>query len=125
MKHLVSFLTLFLVSFGVFGQTETADVKVGDIFTIQKSTNLPFDHIHFPRANFIIKRGGVANYKSLDDVKVKVVKVMEDDMVQLTAVDGKKFFNSYKFVKADMAKALEAGELEYLDLRSKTTVANN
>lgn len=125
MKHLVSFLTLFIVSFGAFSQAESAEVKVGDIFTIQKSTNLPFDHINFPNANFIIKRGGVANYKSLDDVKVKVVKLLEDDMVKLTTVNGKKFFNSYKYVNANMAKALQEGELEYLDLRSKSTVATN
>ncbi|UWX54716.1 hypothetical protein NYZ99_18070 [Maribacter litopenaei] len=125
MKHLLSFLTLFLVSFGVFSQTESSEIKVGDIFTIQKSTNLPFDHIHFPKTNFIIKRVGVANYKGLDDTKVKVVKLLGDDMVTLTSVNGKKFFNAYKYVEADINKALEEGELQYLDLRSKTTVATN
>ena len=125
MKHLLSFLTLFLVSFAATSQTDTADIKVGDIFTIQKTSNLPFDHIHFPRANFIIKRGGVANYKGLDDVKVKVVKVLGDDMVKLTSVSGKKFFNTYKYVKADIANALEDGELQFLDLRNKSTVATN
>lgn len=125
MKNLLAFLTLFLVSFGVFSQAESTDIKVGDIFTIQKSSNLPFDHIHFPRANFIIKRGGVANYKGLDDVKVKIVKKLDDDIVKLTSVSGKKFFNTYKYVKADITKALKEGELQYLDLRGKSTVATN
>ncbi|RRQ50342.1 hypothetical protein DZC72_07260 [Maribacter algicola] len=125
MKHLLSLLTLFLVSFGAFSQTESAEIKVGDIFSIQKSSNLPFDHIHFPKANFIIKRGGVADYKGLDDVKVKVVELLDDGMAKLTSVNGKKFFNTYKYVKADMTQALEDGELQYLDLRSKSTVATN
>lgn len=125
MKKSLTFLTLFLVSFGIFGQAESSEIKVGDMFTIEKNTNVPFEHLHFPRANFIIKRGGVANYKGLDDVKVKVVKLLEDDMVKLTSVSGKKFFNTYKYVKADLTKALEDGELKYIDLKNKSTVAVN
>lgn len=125
MKQSLLFLTLFLISFGVFSQSEQAEIKVGAIFSIKKSTNLPFDHLHFPRTNFIVKRGGVANYKGLNGMKVKVVKLLKDDMVTLTSINGKKFFNTYKYVEADISKALEAGELQYLDLRSKSTVATN
>lgn len=113
------------MSFGVFGQENSTEIEVGDIFTIQTDSNLPFNHIHFPNANFIIKHGGIANYKSLDDVKVKVVKVYDNDIVKLTSTNGKKFFNIYKNVKADIEKALEEGELQYIDLSKKSTVAVN
>ncbi|MDC6388181.1 hypothetical protein PP182_05785 [Maribacter sp. PR1] len=125
MKHVLTFLTLFLVSFGVFGQEKSNEIEVGDIFTIQTDSNLPFNHIHFPSSNFIIKRGGIANYKSLDDVKVKVVKVYDNDVIKITSLNGKKFFNIYKYVKADIEEALENGELQYIDLSKKSTVAVN
>lgn len=117
MKHVSTFLVLFLMAFSSFGQSGSDDVAVGDLFSIQKQANMPFDHIHFPKANFIIKQGGIANFQNLDDVKVKVVAVLDNGLVKLAPVSGKKFFNRYMTVKADMEKALQAGELQKIDLR--------
>ena len=39
------------------------EVRVGDVFEIGKPESHKYKHIDFPRENFIIKRGGIANYR--------------------------------------------------------------
>ncbi|MGB6151483.1 MAG: hypothetical protein WBG48_05780 [Pricia sp.] len=98
-------------------QTST-DVAVGDIFEIGEPDANTYKHIDFPRANFIIKRGGIANYKSVHGEKVVVTSVKEkkDGKTQITLKrnDGGRFFGSHKFVAADIKHALESGELQAL-----------
>lgn len=123
MKHLFTFLTFVIICIGVNGQEDLHEIAVGDLLTFEKTSNLPFEHIHFPRTNFIIKRGGIATYKNLNGVKVKVVEIYDDNVVKLTSLSGKKFFNKFAYVKADLIKALQKKELHYVDLRKQSAIA--
>ena len=94
---------------------KAVDVKVGDVFEIGKPESNKYKHIEFPRANFIIKRGGIANYKSVkgETVVVKAVKEKKDGTVEvkIKRKDGGRFFGSHPVVSADIDEALNAGEL--------------
>ncbi len=91
------------------------EVQVGDIFKIGDSEAPRYEHIKFPRPNFIIKRGGVANYKGLPGNKVVVTSVEEKMdgtlIVKIKRADGGRFFGSHWEVSADLKGALETGEL--------------
>ncbi|WP_349352256.1 MULTISPECIES: hypothetical protein [unclassified Flagellimonas] len=94
------------------------DIKVGDVLEIGKPDTPKFKHIDFPRANFIIKKGGIANYKTVVGNKVVVTDIKEKKdgtvVVKIKKTDGKRFFNSHPVVKADLKDALESGELSVL-----------
>lgn len=94
------------------------NVKVGDIFEIGKPETNTYKHINFPRANFIIKRGGIANYKRAEGEKVIVTSVKErkdgTTHVKIKRTDGNRFFGSHTVVSANFKEALATGELEVL-----------
>ncbi|MBA4745241.1 MAG: hypothetical protein H2058_08275 [Muricauda sp.] len=94
------------------------EVKVGDILEIGRPDAPQYKHIDFPRANFIIKKGGIANYKRVEGNKVVVTAIKEKKNgtveVRIKKTDGKRFFNSHPVVKADLKNALESGELSAL-----------
>lgn len=94
------------------------DVKVGDVLEIGRPDTPKFKHIDFPRANFIIKKGGIADYKRVVGRTVVVTDVKEKKdgtvVVKIKKTDGKRFFNSHPVVKADLKNALESGELSAL-----------
>ncbi len=94
------------------------EVKVGDVMEIGKPDAPKFKHIDFPRANFIIKKGGIANYNTVVGNKVVVTAIKEKKdgtvEVRIKKTDGKRFFNSHPVVKADLKNALESGELSVL-----------
>lgn len=97
-------------------QSLTDDVKVGDVFEIGRPESNKYKHIHFPRANFIIKRGGLANYKRVEGEEVVVTSVKENKdgttLIKIKRNDGGRFFGSHTVVPADFHKALAAGELQ-------------
>ncbi|MDC6390450.1 hypothetical protein PP182_17300 [Maribacter sp. PR1] len=97
---------------------KATDVQVGDVFEIGKPETNIYQHIKFPRANFIIKRGGIANYKRAEGEKVVVTSVKEKKdgttLVKIKRTDGNRFFGSHTVVSADFKEALESGELEVL-----------
>ena len=96
----------------------TTDVQVGDVFEIGKPESNSYKHINFPRANFIIKRGGIANYKRAEGEKVVVTSIKEKKdgttLVKIKRTDGNRFFGSHTVVSVDFKEALESGELELL-----------
>ncbi len=96
----------------------TTEVKVGDVFEIGKPESNMYKHIDFPRANFIIKRGGIANYKRAEGEKVVVTSVKEkkdgSTKIKIRRTDGGRFFGSHTVVTADFHDALESGELQTL-----------
>ena len=98
-------------------QTAT-NVQVGDIFEIGKPESNTYKHINFPRANFIIKRGGIANYKRAEGEKVVVTAIKEKKdgttLVKIKRTDGHRFFGSHTVVSVDFKEALASGELELL-----------
>ena len=95
-------------------ENELQEVKVNDVLIIQEPSGADFKHIHFPRKNFIIKRGGIANLKSLKGTKVVVDDISYKDgvtLITISRMDGRKFFRAFPTVTAKFESALEAGEL--------------
>lgn len=93
-------------------------VKVGDVFEIGKPETNKYKYIDFPKANFIIKRGGIANYKRVEGEKVVVTSVKEkkdgSTKIKIKRVDGNRFFGSHSIVAVDFFGAMESGELQTL-----------
>ena len=89
--------------------------KVGDQLTIKAPHAHTFNYIKFPKPNILIKRGTVDRYKSVydNDVLVDDVETAKngDTYVILKKKDGSKFFGYLSEVKANYAKALDAGEI--------------
>jgi len=98
--------------------TVQTEVNVGDIFEIGKPESNKYKHIDFPRENFIIKRGGIANYRRAhgEEVVVTAVKELKDGttQVKIKRNDGGRFFNSHTVVTADFKDAITSGELQAL-----------
>ena len=114
MKKLL--LITFLIMSGLTIQAqETQNIKVGTIVTIEKPSTTDFNHIHFPRKNFIIKKGGIVNYKRELGKKVEIIALESKKdgtrQARLKRTDGRKFFKSYTSVLADIDQAIEAGEI--------------
>ena len=107
MKNLILIVVVALFSIHLGAQQKTSDdkdVKVGTILTINKPSAWEYRHIEFPRRNIIIKRGGIANMKSVYGEEVIVSKINENRkgvvVVTLKRTDGRKFFNSFPIVRA-------------------------
>ena len=110
-------LSIVLLGWFNFMQTEPSaqEVQVNDVLVIQQPEGPDFKHIHFPRKNFIIKRGGIANMKLLDGKKVVVEAISYQNdgstLITLRRQDGKKFFRAFPTVTASLESALDSGEL--------------
>lgn len=127
MKTVVLFLVFILSGFSAIAQ-ETSDlVAVGDVMNINLPENGSFEHIHFPRKNFIIKRGGIANMKSVHGNKVMITNIKTisngNTRVTLKRKDGRKFFNYLPSVKADLENALAKGELKMPNSSNEDEIA--
>ena len=117
---MIKYAIALLFSFSVLSAQDTVnqiatDVHVGDVYEIGEPATITFKHIDFPRANFIIKRGGIANYKSVVGNKVVIASVKEKrdgtSQVKIKRKDGGRFFGSHTVVAVDFAEAVKAGEL--------------
>ncbi len=114
-------LSLFFVLISVQIQAQThgsydlSDVKKGDLFKIGNTDSQTFKHIKFPKTNFIIKKGGIANYTNIIGKEVVITSVKEDKqgaiIVNLKKSDGGRFFGSHNVVAANLEGALKSGEL--------------
>ena len=119
MKQFIFALLLVVGSMGLNAKDAYCiapqEVKVGDIFRIGDPDVPGYEYINFPRSNFIMKRGGVVNYKGLPGNKVVVTSVKEKKdgtlVVKIKKADGGRFFGSHWEVSADLMGALETGEL--------------
>ena len=109
MKNVI-LAVLFLGFLSVTAQNQP---KVGDELVVNESHAYTF--VKFPKPNILIKRGKVANYKSVhgDTVVIDEVITRKDGStdVILKKKDGSKFFGLKEKVKANYAKAIDAGEL--------------
>jgi hypothetical protein len=95
-------------------QDQAVTVAEGAEFQIEKPDG-DFQHILFPRKNFIIKRGGIANMNLADGLHVVVDRVArkgDRQVVILRRKDGAKFFRNFSTVAAYWPEAMQAGELE-------------
>lgn len=112
MKKLIV-LALFFGCFNLtFAQTQP---NVGDELTIKAPSAQTYSHIDFPKLNTLVKRGSLANYKSVYDNTVVIDEVITNtdgtvDVI-LKRKDGTKFFGFLTKVKANYAKAIEAKEM--------------
>ncbi|WP_142786240.1 hypothetical protein [Changchengzhania lutea] len=114
----LTLILFFCINYVVASNTEalTQDLpEIGDVLIINKPSGHIFNHISFPRLNFIVKRGGLASYKTVlgNQVIVKDVIIEDNDVVYvvLERKKGKKFFGFLQHVKADYSKSLDSGEI--------------
>lgn len=111
-------IVLFFISSNFMGVANTNPPSVGDLYRINPPKNLTYKHLAFPELNIVAKRSGIANYKSVYGITVKVTSISTnktgETIITLKRADGKKFFNYKKKVKAHLEKAIEAGELSKL-----------
>ncbi|MFC4721663.1 hypothetical protein ACFO5O_05000 [Geojedonia litorea] len=121
MKKVFLFITLVFIANGYAtnSQQSVDDLpKIGDVLIIKEPSKQSYSHIDFPKLNFIVKRGGVANYDSVlgEHVVVKDVSTKNDGTiyVKLEAKSGKKFFGFLKQVNANYEQAIKSGELSTL-----------
>jgi hypothetical protein len=106
------FLFCFFLS---YGQENAQNETIGKIYVINAKSGSSYNHIYFPKPNFIIKRGGFANYDALIGKKIIVTKVLKEKktgtLVSIKLEDGNKFFGVYPSIDANLQKAIEKGEL--------------
>ena len=105
-----------LLCFGFFlTASANNEPKVGDLLTVKAKTAQGFNHIDFPKANILKKRGVVTSYKSVDNQTVIIDKVSTKNNGTTTVIlkkeDGSKFFGYLTKVKANYKDALDSGEL--------------
>lgn len=112
----ILFLSFSLIAIGNNPISDQEKPKVGEVLVVKENKGEKYNHIDFPRLNFLVKKGHKASYKSVYGVEVVVVEVLENKYgrvdVKLERTDGKKFFNYKKTVTANYEKALAKGELK-------------
>ncbi len=109
----IAILSILAISFVTPAQAQ--DVQVGDLFTIEAPSAREYKHIHFPKNNIIMKRGGIVDMDLVKNVEVEVVSVTytqdSKTLVTLKRTDGGRFFKALFSVEAELEGALESGEL--------------
>jgi len=114
-NKLIFIALLFFVSTSGFSQDISTTVKVGDTFKIADVENNDYKAIDFPRANFVIKNGGIYSFERVKNevVEVSSIKTTTDGktIATIKRASKGKFFNSHKYIKVDIAEALANGEL--------------
>lgn len=109
------FIALFLCFISSNAFAQSSNPQVGDTFTIAKVENNNYNHIQFPRANIIIKKGGIANYNSLIGETVEITSIKENNKGQRIATikltSPRLFFKSHKYIKVAIDEAIDSKEL--------------
>nr|WP_299339004.1 hypothetical protein [Allomuricauda sp.] len=112
---IILFLLVATLSMGYSSAQQKADldVKIGDKFVISEPSSHEYQHIDVPRKNFIIKRGGIADMKSILNAVVVVTDIAGDQspIITFERANGMKFFRNYKTLTADLQGALDSNEL--------------
>jgi hypothetical protein len=111
---LFAFLMIFFTG-SIFAQTHKSSVEIGDVFIIGEVSNNNYKYINFPRPNFIIKKGGMANYNNIPGEKVKVTSIKEKKdgsiLATIELTSSNNFFNSHKYVTVYITEAITEKEL--------------
>ena len=113
----IAFLTICgLMSYQVNATNIDNNPEIGDRLLIQSPENTTYTALNMPKLNFVVKKGGVANYKSVQNTLVEVVKISKnkkgESVVTLQRVDGAKILGLKKSVSANYDQALQLGELQ-------------
>lgn len=116
MKRVIILMTFFIYTGMFYGQENETPIQKGTVLTLGKpSYGLDYRYIDFPKRNIIIKKGAIANFNNLVGKKVKVENVIFDKQGTTKTIlkrnDGLHFFRFFPIVKADLKKAIAAGEL--------------
>ncbi|WP_292891335.1 dihydroorotase [Nonlabens sp.] len=114
-KRIVVTLFFSLSSLFVYSQNINSSIKIGDVFVIGEGEHANYQYINFPRPNFIIKKGGIPNFKEVIGKKVEVTSIQEKKDGSLIATiklaSNTSFFNSHKYVTVAISKAIHEKEL--------------
>lgn len=98
--------------------SESNVIKIGTKLEIGYPSASNYKYLILPRKNFIIKKGGLANYKNLINLNVVVSEIEKSEdntiIVVLKHVENKKFFNRYRTIKANYKEAINAKELIFI-----------
>ena len=113
----IAFLTICgLMSYQVNATNNDNNPEIGDRLLIQSPENTTYTALNMPKLNFVVKKGGVANYKSVQNTLVEVVKISQNkegaSVVTLQRVDGAKILGLKNSVSANYDQALQIGELK-------------
>ncbi|MGI9541161.1 MAG: hypothetical protein ACR2MI_03785 [Flavobacteriaceae bacterium] len=74
-------LLLSLFSEIIYCQSSETIVSVVNVFLIRNEHPTSYKHINFPKANLIIKRGGIFNYSSIKGAKLVVTELKKRKMI--------------------------------------------
>jgi hypothetical protein len=114
-NYILSSVLAFFVTALMYSQSSSSDFNSGDVFLIGNVKYNNYKHINFPRANFIIKKGGIANYKNIKGKKVVITSIDEKRngkrVATIKLVEPRKFFNSHKYLTVDIDEAIKNKEL--------------
>lgn len=125
MRKLILLTTFLFCVFTLQAQTDY-NIKAGDLLVLGEPSGSSYKAIAFPKKNIIIKRGAIANFNDLVGKKL-VVKQIENSNGSETLIlkrdDDMNFFRFFPTVKADLAKALELGELKTLPYNGQNAIA--
>lgn len=114
-NNILSSILAFFITVFMFSQSSELDFNSGDTFIIGSVKSNNYKYINFPRDNFIIKRGGLANYKNIKGEKVIITSIEEDNKEKRVATiklaNSRKFFNSHRYITVDIEEAIKSKEL--------------
>lgn len=115
MKRILIFSVILVFAYKGQAQNPNSEVEVGDVLTITSSAENNLNSFDLPKANFIIKKGGIPNYKSLRGHRVEVTAITTDkdgaQKLVLRREDGHKFFRSFPVIMANLDSAIANREL--------------
>ena len=116
MRKSLNFLAFLLCIFTINAQSSIDGIAKGDILVLDEPSGASYSHVNFPRKNIIIKRGAIPNFKAILGKRLIVEAITTNEkgkvIATLRRADGLNFFRFFPKVKADVAKALQAGELK-------------
>lgn len=126
MKRTFFLFVTLCATIGMYAQEDFSNlVKIGDQLTISEPSSSSYKFIDIPRKNFIIKRGGIANIGSLENVKITITKISygENTVIRFKKSSGGKFFTAYRTLTANLNGAINSGELEIHNSSAKDSLA--
>ena len=112
---ILSCLVVFTITLSSFYTYSIQDISVGDELTISEPSSSSYAYIHFPKKNFILKKGGTLNFKSLKGTKVIVTEISKsksgDILIKVMKKNGGSFLNTLKTLNIEYDKAIKNSEV--------------
>jgi len=127
MKKAVILIVSLCMTVTLMAQESGDSVKKGTVLTLGPVSATGYQHINLPKKNFIIKRGAIANFNSLEGQKVMVEEVLTkngETVVSIKRKDGLNFFRFWPTATTNLERALAKGELKLTTEKKKSTLDN-